>query len=89
MKKEIYKTEIKEVQTRTSIKYFCDKCNNEIQIGTYSILKNKIEFTTGTCYPEGGVKDSTFAYLCDDCSVQIKTLLEQNGIKFSEESVDW
>jgi uncharacterized protein YlaI len=89
MKKEIKKKQMQEVEIIESIEYFCDKCEKQITTDCYSRDRFKIEFRKGDVYPTGGTVDGYRAYLCESCANEIKSVLEENGVKFEAFEIDY
>jgi hypothetical protein len=91
MKIETKEYETRKVEVIKNTKYYCDKCKEEFKVDTYSKDKNKIVFQKGDRdpYDGSGHIEGHQAYLCEKCGIIIKSLLEQNGIKFEEFDIWW
>ncbi len=85
-----YTEKMELVKKTVSIKYYCDKCKDEIKYqGMYSEHTNKIYFSDGAIYPEGGSVEYEQAYFCDHCKIVVKKLLEDNGVVFTFKEKDY
>jgi hypothetical protein len=89
MKIEERKEVVKTTNEIVSIRYFCDKCKKEILEKLFVINTNKIEFRSGYRFPDGGDECIISAYFCDDCAIEVRKILETNGVIFVEEKRDW
>ena len=85
-------TEEKIITKKVVIKteYYCDLCNRLIEKpGYYDRKCYKVQFKTGSTYPEGGHLEYESAYLCDDCKDKIKEMLCNAGVKFHKRDLDF
>jgi len=91
MKIETKEYETRKVEVITDTKCYCDRCQEEFKINDCSKNKNKIIFQKGDRdpYDGSGYIEGHQAYLCEKCGIIIKSLLEQNGIKFEEFDINW
>lgn len=81
---------LKEIEVVESTVYLCDRCHKHIiKDDYYSINSYKVVFKEGSSYPEGVSSESKIAYFCKNCSIEIYTILENSGVKFTTESCNW
>jgi hypothetical protein len=74
----------------TNDENFCDKCgaNVKSEIDCYDVYKCDIKIKTGVSYPEGGSGEYKTIDLCQKCSEEFLTLLNNNGYRINIEEWD-
>jgi len=84
-------TEARTIERKYVIAEFCDWCGKRIATGDmYETREFRILFSVGDSFPEGGYKKGwQVEDLCDDCVANLRTLLEDAGIKIKPIEVDW
>lgn len=86
MIKKTYKEKTVKEKVLVNEQFFCDKCGAEIKRDTYSVDKCHFTIREGENYPSGYSADIVEAYFCEECQNLIKTILEENGVVFTERS---
>jgi hypothetical protein len=83
-----YKKEIREFNVVD--KETCDWCGKEVETPDRFMTNDfKLEFITGSCYPEGGDSLIKRVDLCFVCREKLLELLKSSGIDVIEEEYDW
>jgi len=88
---EIRKTKkiFREVEVVVECYDKCDKCGEKIDTELYETFEFEFEVRTGESYPSGGYDEKKLLDLCQECSKEAVTLLEQNGFKIRTEDWDY
>lgn len=89
MKVEVKRTVTETFERVISRTFLCDKCGKEIKRDGYSADNFKVILDRGSSYPEGTDIEREQAYFCDDCSYEIKDILEKNGVKFEKVDISY
>jgi hypothetical protein len=89
MRVEETEKQMKEVEVVTYSCNLCDKCNEEIVKDVYDAFECFITHKTGNTYPTVGSYEEQKVELCKKCSVELISLLKQNGYRVIDSEWDW
>jgi hypothetical protein len=69
--------------------FLCDKCNQKIEHENYNAFECNFIHKTGSNYPSGGSGEKKEMDLCEECAVELVTLLRTNGYRVNDSEWDW